>query len=123
MSRRSKPKTHKRDWRWYASLALNGAVALSMVLGTVFLFTGGSIAPRAAPPTLLAPTAPVDAGAPLVPPALTPTPQPTSPPAVPSPAPPSPTPKASANDYTFAVAGVCGHAVPFRVPCANVGLR
>lgn len=105
MSRRSKPKTHKRDWRWYASFALNGAVALSMVLGTVFLFTGGAIVPRAAPPTLLAPTAPAESSAPVAPPALTPTQQPTSPPAAPSPAPPTPTPKASASDYLFAVAG------------------
>ncbi len=53
MPRRSKPKVQKRDWRWYASFGLNAAVALSMVLGTVFLFTGGSILQRQAPPPTL----------------------------------------------------------------------
>ncbi len=77
MSRRSKPKQTKRDWRWYLSLALNGAVALSMVLGTVFVF-GGMPTPQAAPPTpevpTIAPTAPVAPVAPTAPPP-TPTPQ------------------------------------------------
>ncbi len=78
MPRRSKPKTQQRDLRWWLSMGLNGAVALSMVLGTVFLFTGG---PRpAAPPTIVAPT--LDVNSPL--------PTPTSTPSVPTPAPPAP---------------------------------
>ncbi|MDE3088773.1 MAG: metallophosphoesterase [Chloroflexota bacterium] len=103
MPRRAKPKTQKRGWRWYASMALNGAVALSMVLGTVFLFTG---APRPTPPTIEPPT--VESNGPTL------TPPPALPPATPAPAPPTPTPKASAIDsaappgagaLTFAVAG------------------
>ena len=42
MPRRAKPQTQKKNWRWYASMGLNGLVALSMVLGTVFLFTGAA---------------------------------------------------------------------------------
>lgn len=85
MPRRSKVKTQKRDWRWYASFALNGAVALSMVLGTVFLFTGGSIS-RPAP--IVPPTETVGPAAPAV--APTPT--------APSTPGPSPTPKARASN-------------------------
>ena len=96
MPRRAKSKSQKRGWRWYASMALNGAVALSMVLGTVFLFTG---APRSTPPTIEAPTAAPNS------PALTPIPPPTIVPAVAPTPPPSPTPKADASSYTFAVAG------------------
>ncbi len=95
MPKRGKPKTERRDWRWYASFVLNAAVALSMVLGTVFLFTGGSISQS--PPAIT----PVPASA------ATPTP-------APAPANPSPTPTKSslnsippgtAGSLTFAVAG------------------
>lgn len=86
MSRRAKSKSRKRDWRWYASLVLNSAVALSMVLGTIFVFTG---APPPAPPTIEVPTLAPD----------TPVPTPTSVPATPTPVPPSPTPKANVSDY------------------------
>ena len=55
MPRRARPKKQKRDWRWYASTALNGIVALSMVLGTVFLFTGAPT-PQAVAPTIEIPT-------------------------------------------------------------------
>jgi 3',5'-cyclic AMP phosphodiesterase CpdA len=98
MPRRSKPKAQKRDLRWWASTLLNGAVALSMVLGTVFLFTGG---PRPAPPTIEAPTVAPNSSV------LTPAPLPTSPPAAPTVAPPTPTPtpKANVSDFHFAVAG------------------
>src|SRR5512140_1257024 len=71
MPRRAKLKSQKRDWRWYASFGLNAMVALSMVLGTVFLFTGGSIN-RAAP--VVPPTATVGAPAPSVEPTATPKP-------------------------------------------------
>jgi hypothetical protein len=98
MPRRSKPKAQKRDMRWWLSTLLNGAVALSMVLGTVFLFTG---APRPTPPTIEAPTAAPNSSV------LTPVPLPTSPPAAPTVAPPTPTPtpKANVSDFNFAVAG------------------
>ncbi len=93
MPRRSKPKAQQRDLRWWLSMLLNGAVALSMVLGTVFLFTG---APRPTPPTIEAPTAAPNS------PVLTP-----APPAAPTVAPPTPTPtpKANVSDYNIAVAG------------------
>ncbi len=81
MPKRAKPKSQKRGWRWYASMGLNGLVALSMVLGTVFLFTG---APRPTPPTIVPPT--VDVNAPVVTPVL-----PTTPPVAPTPL-PTPTP-------------------------------
>ena len=73
MSRRSKSKQQKRDWRWWASFVLNGAVALSMVLGTVFLFTGGSVGQQA---PYVPPTATVGApvAAPTATPAVSPTP-------------------------------------------------
>jgi hypothetical protein len=104
MPRRSKPKVQKRDWRWYASFGLNAAVALSMVLGTVILFTGGSIVPRQAAPTV-APTTNLSSSViptPTPPASTTPEAQPTSAPATPNPAPPSPTPKASAHNYPLA---------------------
>jgi len=83
MPRRVKPKSQKKGWRWYASMGLNGLVALSMVLGTVFLFTG---APRPTPATIVPPTVDVNSAA------LTPLPSaPTSVPAVPTPL-PTPTP-------------------------------
>jgi hypothetical protein len=85
MPKRSKAQQTKRDWRWYASFILNGAVALSMVVGTVLLF-----APPPRPsvlPTLEVPTAA---------PANT----------VPTVAPPSPTPKASVNDYRIIVPNI-----------------
>ncbi len=82
MARRAKSKSQKRNWRWYASMGLNGLVALSMVLGTVFLFTG---APRSAPPPTLA--------VPTVIATYTPMPQaPTSATAVPAAPLPTPTP-------------------------------
>lgn len=97
MPRRVKPKAQKRDWRWYASLGLNGLVALSMVLGTVFLFTGASLGQRsAAVPTIAIPTESVNSGTPGA--AATPAAgQPGSTPAS-SPAEPTPTPKASAHN-------------------------
>ncbi len=55
MPRRAKTKTLSRDWRWYASMLLNGLIAVSMVLGTVFLFTGAPT-PQAAAPTIDIPT-------------------------------------------------------------------
>jgi len=80
MPRRAKPKTQRKNWRWYASMGLNGLVALAMVMGTVFLFTG---APTAQPASITAPT--VDPNA-----VLTPLPGPTS---VPTAVPATPTPK------------------------------
>lgn len=80
MSRRSKLQQKKRDWRFYASFALNAAVALSMVLGTVLLF-----APAPTPsvlPTLEVPTAAPTSSAPTV-------------------VPPTPTPKAHVINYDF----------------------
>ena len=96
MPRRSKAKAQKRDWRWYASFALNGAVALSMVLGTVFLFTGGSLgssAPIVPPTETFGP-------APAVVPTATP------PPAAPSVPAPSPTPQASLEGQPPITAGL-----------------
>ena len=88
MPRRVDPsKKTKRDWRWYASIGLNGIVALSMILGTVFLFTG---APTRSIPTIEVPTAAPATAVPTL---------------APTPAPPTPTPKASASNYTFAVVG------------------
>jgi hypothetical protein len=52
MPRRKKPQATKRDWRWFMNTGLNVFVALSMVLGTVVLFTGGNFGQRAAPPTI-----------------------------------------------------------------------
>lgn len=54
MPRRKKPQATKKDWRWYMHTGLNIFVALSMVLGTVVLFTGGggAFTPSAAVPTL-----------------------------------------------------------------------
>lgn len=89
MPKRADPKKKRRDWRWYATTGLNAIVALSMVLGTVFLFTGAPTRTAPALPTLEVPTA-----GPTVRPTLAPTP-----------APPTPTPKASNENYVFAVAG------------------
>ncbi len=61
MPKRVNPKAQKRDWRWYASMLLNGLVALSMVLGTVLLFTGAPT-PQATAPTIVLPTLSTDAG-------------------------------------------------------------
>lgn len=88
MPRRVDPnKRTRRDWRWYANIGLNGIVALSMVLGTVFLFVG---TPTPAIPTIEVPTA--------APSSVGPTPTPPS-------VSPTPTPRASAANYTFAVTG------------------
>ncbi|MCL4396035.1 MAG: hypothetical protein M1482_14735 [Chloroflexi bacterium] len=92
MPRRSKPKSEKRTWRWWASMALNGAVAVSMVLGTVFLFTGAPVTSSA--PTLLPPTA--DANATLTP-IVQPTAVTTPVPPTATPAPATATPKADAG--------------------------
>jgi len=102
MPRRVDPnkKKQRRDWRWYASFGLNAIVALSMVLGSVVLFTGISTnrqIPTIEPPTA-APTLPSTVAPTLAPATAVPTLAPTV-------APPTPTPKASASDYTFAVAG------------------
>jgi hypothetical protein len=78
MPRRKKPQAAKRDWRWYLHTGLNVFVVLSMVLGTVVLFTGGSFVPRTAAPTaalIEVPTLAPTVGAPL------PTPVPTNTPA------------------------------------------
>jgi hypothetical protein len=85
MPRRVKSKTQRKNWRWYASMGLNGLVALAMVMGTVFLFTG---APTAQPPSITAPT--VDPNSPV----LTPLPGATG---VPTAVPATPTPKANAR--------------------------
>ena len=100
MPRRVDPnkKKTKRDWRWYANIGLNGIVALSMVLGTVFLFTGVRT-PTAAIPTLQVPTAAPDTVVPTTAPS-TPAPATTPQPTV------TPTPKASASSYTIAVTGI-----------------
>jgi 3',5'-cyclic AMP phosphodiesterase CpdA len=85
MPRRIKLKETKRDWRWWTSMLLNGAVVLSMVFGSIIVFTG--LTPRQAIPTIEVPTA---APATVAPPTLAPA--------------ATPTPKASVN-YQFAVAG------------------
>ena len=87
MPRRIKTKPKKRDWRWYASFALNAAVALSMVLGTVIIFTGGPAAP--AQPTISVPTESPGSNVPTA----------------------TPTPQASADDPTSSSAGVITFAV------------
>jgi len=74
MPKRFDPKKKKRDWRWYLQFAINTLVILSMVLGTVFVFTGAGAPSAPPPPTLDVPT-------------LAPT----------TPASPTPTPRASAN--------------------------
>ncbi len=83
MPRRRKPQATKRDWRWYMHTGLNVFVALSMVLGTVVLFTGGNFGQGSAAPTFEAPqdipTLAPTSGAPtsVTPPlATTPTPGP-----------------------------------------------
>ena len=81
MPKRFDPKKKRRDWRWYANIGLNGIVALSMVLGTVFVFTGVGTPSAPPPPTLEVPTA--------APPTLAPQ--------------PTPTPKASADYWVAAV--------------------
>lgn len=74
MPRRIKPKETKRDWRWWASTLLNGAVVVSMVLGTVIVFAG--VPMQSAPPTLEVPTAaPTAVAPPTVVPSVTPTPK------------------------------------------------
>ncbi len=95
MSRRSNTQKQgqKRDWRWYANIGLNGIVALSMVLGTVLLFTGPAITQQAAP----AATAIPQSANPVVNPT---TPTPVAP--TPTPAAPTPTPKAELNRTPFA---------------------
>lgn len=86
MPRRAKPKSQKRGWRWYASMGLNGMVAISMVLGTVFLFTGAPTPTRSLP-TIAPPTVDVNA------PTFTPMPQaPANTPVAPTPPPPTPAP-------------------------------
>lgn len=72
MSRRIKPKETKRDWRWWTNILLNGAVVVSMVFGSILVFTGVRPAASTQPlPTIEAPTL-----APTTPlPAATPTPK------------------------------------------------
>lgn len=92
MPRRKKPQ-NKKTWHWYAGTVLNIFVALSMVLGTVVLFTGGAnvfsqprgvVLPTDVPgsdslplgiPTL-APTVGAPISSPVITPATTPTPSP-----------------------------------------------
>lgn len=97
MPRRVKSKQQRKTWRWYATMALNGALAVSMVLGTVFLF-GGASTVRSAPPTIAPPT--VNPNQTLVPP----TPLPTIVPTSPTPAPPTPTTQAEASPSPHPVA-------------------
>ena len=80
-------------------MTLNGAVAVAMVLGTVFLFTGAPVTSRV--PTLLPPT--VDANATLAPIVQ---PNAAATPALPSATPPpaTPTPKADAGPGRISVA-------------------
>lgn len=86
MPRRKKPQANKRGWRWYANTGLNVIVALSMILGTVLLFTGGSITQRSSVtfptdfPAVDIPTLAPTVGAPLT------TAVPPSPPPVQTPA-------------------------------------
>lgn len=91
MPRRAKPKNQKKDWRWYASFAMNAAVALSMVLGTVLLFSGGTPAP--AVPTIVPPTESAGSTTPAAAPTSTPASQPAQ---------PTPTPQADAGAPTVA---------------------
>ncbi len=50
MPRRRKPQATKKDWRWWMHTSLNVLVALSMVAGTIVIFTGGNFgAPPPAP--------------------------------------------------------------------------
>jgi hypothetical protein len=78
MPRRIKTKETKRDWRYWASMVLNGAVVVSMVLGTIFVFAG---VPSRSLPTQSVPTAgpsiaaPPTAVPPSVVPSVTPTPK------------------------------------------------
>src|SRR5512144_1989855 len=112
MPRRIKPKNQKKDWRWYASFAMNAAVALSMVLGTVLLFSGGPPAP--AVPTIVPPTE--SAGS--TPPAAAPTSTPAS-----QPGQPTPTPQANAGARSVAqnLPGVVasGHASEYAASYAS----
>ncbi|MCI0477327.1 MAG: hypothetical protein L0Y55_13855 [Anaerolineales bacterium] len=71
MPRRIKPKETKRDWRWWTSMLLNGAVVVSMVFGSILVFAGVPTASTQPLPTLEAPTVAPPTG---VPPA-TPTPK------------------------------------------------
>lgn len=74
MPKRFDQKKKRRDWRWYANVVISVIVALSMVLGTVAVFTGmGTPSAPPPPPTLDVPT-------------LAPTPLPST---------PTPTPRAS----------------------------
>jgi hypothetical protein len=96
MPRRVKSKTQRKTWHWYATMGLNGLLAVSMVLGTVFLF-GGASTVQSRPP-IVPPTAnPLQT---LVPP----TQLPTIAPASPTPAPPTPTPKAFTSRSPLSVA-------------------
>ena len=56
MSRRIKPKETKRDWRWWTNILLNGAVVVSMVFGSIIVFTGVRPVSTQPLPTLEAPT-------------------------------------------------------------------
>lgn len=94
MPRRVKTKQQRRTWRWYATMGLDGLLAVSMVLGTIFLF--GGVSPQPAAPTLALPTA--NPNQTLAPPK----PQATLPP--PTAAAASPTPASSANPTPAPVA-------------------
>jgi hypothetical protein len=74
MSRRARTKSTKHDWRWYAYQVFGILVALSMVGGSIVMFTGSTLQ-RAAAPTFAVPTAaPTLPGAvPTLPPQATPT--------------------------------------------------
>ncbi len=101
MPRRIKPKKEVRDWRWYASFALNAAVALSMVLGTIFLFGGVSTPAPASVPTISVPTEVPSSGAPAVAPTATPVTQPAA----------TPTPQASAGPASPVASAALNFAV------------
>ncbi len=110
MSKRSKPKREKRDWRYYAAFALNAVVAASMVLGTIFLFTG---APRPAPsvPTIVPPTE--SAGSSTATPASAPTAAPPVPTAT-----PSPSPKPDAHNLYSPSEQVAQNSIAVGIPTA-----
>ncbi len=113
MSKRSKSKREKRDWRWWASFALNAFVAASMVLGTIFVFAG---APQPAPavPTIVPPTE--SAGS------TTPTGAPTTAPAAPATptATPGPSPKPGSHNLSGPSGRLAQNNVAVGIPTATL---
>lgn len=100
MPKRAKPKKDARDWRWYVSFILNAAVALSLIMSTIFLFGGVSAPAPAAVPTISVPTAaPGSSSAPTPAPTATPAPAAT------------PTPQASAGPASPVASAALNFAV------------